>query len=184
MAVRSSAVAVAREMEDVLVTIVDESRAVDGLVVTDGQIAVQRRAAGGLAIDGDRLDPVDRVLEGEHPAGHPCDVEAGPGIGWLRADVEEERAVGRARAPRPRASAASRADRPGGAARRRGAVADAEVVGRRRHDHVDRIRFEAGQQIEAVAMEERTGRGATRDGAERGRQRREAPHARKDSAPR
>ncbi len=176
--------AVPGEVEDVLVTVVDEARAVDGLVMAHRQIAVERGAAGGVAIDGDRLDPVDGVLQREHPARHPGDVEPGPGIGWLRADVKEERAVrgqdaGDGGQPLPRPSQVG----PTGQRVVVRAVTNAEVVGRRGDDDVDGIRLEPCQQVEAVAVEERPRAGAARDGAQWGRQRREAPHARKDSAP-
>src|SRR5690349_19748573 len=46
----------ATEMEDELVTVVDESRAVDGLVVPERQVPVHpRRRAGGVTVDGDGL---------------------------------------------------------------------------------------------------------------------------------
>src|SRR5205823_844933 len=52
------------EMKDELVAVVDEAIAVDRLVVPDIHVAIEpRRCAGGVAIDRDRLDPVDRVLE-------------------------------------------------------------------------------------------------------------------------
>ncbi len=175
----------AGEVEHVFVAVVDEAGAVDGLVVADGQVAIQGGAAGGVAIDGDRLDPVDGVLESEDPARHPGHVEAGPGIGWLRADVKEERAVGREHAGdrRQPASRPAQVGLPGQRVVVR-PVADAEVVGRRGDDDVDRVRFEPRQEIEAIAVEECASRGAAGDGAKGGGQRREAPHARKDSAPR
>jgi hypothetical protein len=51
-------------MKDELVTIVDEPGAVDWLVVAHRQVAIQ---TGGrsrrVAVDCDRLDPVQRVLQ-------------------------------------------------------------------------------------------------------------------------
>src|SRR4029077_17970376 len=73
--------AVPGEVEHVLVTVVDEAWAVDGLVVAHREVAVQRRATGGVAIEGDRRDPVYRVLEREDPPGHAGHIQAGPGIG-------------------------------------------------------------------------------------------------------
>ena len=51
-------------MKHEFVTVVQEPLAVDRLVVPDRQIAGQSGGgAGRLAIDGDRLDPVNDVLE-------------------------------------------------------------------------------------------------------------------------
>ena len=83
-----------REMKDVLVAVVDEALAVDGLVVAYSDIAVEAgRRAGLCAIDRDRLDPVDRVLKLEVAASHLSDFEWDPGVRGLGPDVEEEGGV-------------------------------------------------------------------------------------------
>ena len=92
---RSSGVApVRREMKDELVAIVDEPRAVDWLVVAHRQVAVQ---PGGrpcrITVDRDRLDPVQRVLQLQVRPDGLRDVERGPRVRRLGADVQEERAV-------------------------------------------------------------------------------------------
>ena len=88
-----------REVEHELVAVVEEPRAVDGLVVADGQVAFEAGAgAGQVAIDRDRLHPVDDVLEAQVLARLLRDVERGPGVGWLAADVQEQRALGGQRA--------------------------------------------------------------------------------------
>ena len=77
-------------MKDELVTIVDEPGAVDRLVVAHCQVAIQ---AGGctrrVAVDCDRLDPVERVLQRQVRAGGLGDVEGGPWIRRFGADVQE-----------------------------------------------------------------------------------------------
>ena len=93
---------VVRELEHELVAVVDEAGAVDRLVVADREVAVERGAgAGRVPIDGDRLDPVDGVLEGQVAARGLGHVQRRPGIGGLGADIEEERPVP-ARVPAPR----------------------------------------------------------------------------------
>src|SRR5207249_4344384 len=56
--------AVARQVEHELVAIVQEAVAVDRLVVADREVARQAGGeAGRLALDGDRLDPMNDVLQ-------------------------------------------------------------------------------------------------------------------------
>src|SRR5262245_14101390 len=84
--------AIGREVKDELVTVVDETIAVDGLVVAYRHVAIESgRPACRRSVDGNRLDPVDRVLELEIPPGHLRDLERNPGIGGLGADVQEQR---------------------------------------------------------------------------------------------
>ena len=78
--------------------------AVDRLVVSDREVARQPGGgAGGVAVDGDRLDPVDDVLQLQVRPRRLRHVERGPGIGGLGADVQEQRA----RPARTRAAAAT-----------------------------------------------------------------------------
>ena len=132
--------AVGREMEDELVAVVEEALAVDRLVVADGQIVLEPGArAGERLLDGDRLDPVDGVLQLQMRPRRLRHVERRPRVGRLGADVQEQRAVLR-RAPAPPVRPTHRST-PDTATRHRvvvGAVADAEVVGRRRDDRVER----------------------------------------------
>ena len=100
-----------REVEDELVAVVDEAVAVDRLVVADRHVAIEPgRRAGGLAVDGDRLDPVDRVLELQVLPRHLRDLERNPGVGRLGADVQEQGPVA-ARAPGPPRASSARSRR-------------------------------------------------------------------------
>ena len=86
--------AVGREVKDELVAVVDEAVAVDRLVVADVEVPVEAGGgAGRVAVDGDRLDPVNRVLQLQVPPRRLRDVERRPRVGRLGADVEEERAA-------------------------------------------------------------------------------------------
>ena len=83
-----------REMKDELVAVVQEAVAVDRLVVADGEVA--RQAGGGagrLAVDRDRLDPVNDVLEPQVRSRGLRDVERCPRVGWPGADIQKQRAV-------------------------------------------------------------------------------------------
>jgi hypothetical protein len=120
--------------------------------VADGEIAHECRGeAGRLAIDRDRFDPVDDVLQPQVRSRRLRDVERRPRVGWFGADVEEQRAL--------------RLEHTGGAGdpvvRPRQivrlaqrifvlVVADAEVVGRRRHDDVDALRRQMTKNVTAV----------------------------------
>ena len=85
---------VLREMKDELVAVVEEPVGIDRLVVADGQVCGQAGAnARGLLLDGDRLDPVDGVLELEVGPGGLGHVQGGPRIAGLGADVQEQRPV-------------------------------------------------------------------------------------------
>ncbi len=80
-----------REVKDEFVTVVDEARTVDRLVVSDGQVT--RQAAGrprGVPFDHDRLDPVDRVLKRQVGSHGLRDIHRHPGVLGLGADVEEQ----------------------------------------------------------------------------------------------
>ena len=80
-----------REVKDELVAIVDEPATVDGFVMPQRQIAIQPgRRPGRIALDRDGLDPVERVLKREVRADGLGDVERGPGVGRLGADVQKE----------------------------------------------------------------------------------------------
>ena len=87
-----------REVEHELVAVVQEPVAVDGLVVPDRQIVGEAGPrASEVAIDRDRLDPVDDVLQLEVRAGRLRDVEGGPWVRGLAADVQEQRSLVRQR---------------------------------------------------------------------------------------
>ena len=119
-------------MKDELVAVVDEAIAVDRLVVPDIHVAIEpRRCAGGVAIDRDRLDPVDRVLELQVMAGGLGDLERGPRVGRLRAHIEEQRSGGIQGARRRLDPCVRPVQIP--ISRKRvvvAAIADAEVIGR------------------------------------------------------
>jgi hypothetical protein len=58
--------------------------------VADGQVSRQGRAgAGRLAVDRDRLDPVNEVLQVQARARGLRHVDGRPRVGRLGADVEE-----------------------------------------------------------------------------------------------
>ena len=101
---------VRREVKNELVAVVEESVAVDRLVVADRQVPGQPGGgAGRRSFDRDRFDPVNQVLEPQvraHGLGH---VECRPRVARLRADVQEQRAVGpRALSPPPPPTCRSR----------------------------------------------------------------------------
>ena len=162
-----------REVEDELVAVVQEARAVDRLVVTDRQVALQARGeAGRVLVDGDRLDPVDGVLQVEALPRRLGDVHRRPGIGGLGAEVQEQRAF--------RLQHARRSRRPGFGPlqvfRTRKAVVvravfDAEVVGRRRDDDGDRTRGQRSENVQAICLVERQGRTSGANGGVNGRRR-------------
>jgi hypothetical protein len=59
--------------------------------VADGHVALEaRRFAGRLAIDRDRLDPMNGVLQLEVPPRDLRDLERDPGVRGLGADVQEQ----------------------------------------------------------------------------------------------
>src|SRR5205814_3598194 len=83
-----------REMKDEFVAVVEEAIAVDGLVVTDGEVARQPCGGpGGGSIDGDRLDPMNDVLELQVLTRGLRHIERRPGIARLAADIEKQRTV-------------------------------------------------------------------------------------------
>ena len=81
-----------REMKHELVAVVEEALAVDWLVVADREVALERgRDAGRVLLDGDRLDPVDGVLQVKVLARGLRDVHRRPGIRRLGAEIQEQR---------------------------------------------------------------------------------------------
>ena len=89
------------EMKDELVAVVEKALAVDGLVVADREVVGEAgpRSRQRL-LDGDRLDPVNDVLQFEVRPDGLGDVERGPRILRFGADVQKERAVFGQSAPR------------------------------------------------------------------------------------
>src|SRR4029453_6212346 len=84
-----------REMKNEFVAIVQETIAVDWLVVTDGQIFREPGGSTGrFPVDGDGFDPVNDVLQLEMLSDGLRDVERGPRVLRLGADVQEERTIG------------------------------------------------------------------------------------------
>jgi hypothetical protein len=154
-------------MKNEFVAIVQEPVAVDRLVVADGQIF--REPGGGtgrFSVDGDGFDPVNDVLQPEMLSGRLRDVERGPRVLRLGADVQEERTIGRQNARRGRHPRA----RPLKVVLPRHrvfvlTVFDAEVVWRRRDDDVHTLRrlltkdFETVSEIEAARGARTTGDG-------------------------
>ena len=167
---RSSGVLPAgREMEDELVAVVEEPSAVDWLVVATARSSVEPGArAGQRLLDRDRLDPVNRVLQAAGAAAPPAPrrVPSTGSVG-LAPDVQEQRAVAATSAPAA-AAPSRRSTRDTPIARHRvvvGAVADAEVVGRRRDDDVDAAGREASEHVECSRRDRSE---AWRPGRERG----------------
>ena len=84
------------EVEDELVAVVEKPAAVDRLVVANCQVVLETSpGAGQRLLDGDRLDPVNRVLQVQMRARRLRHVHRRPRVGWLGADVEEQRPVRR-----------------------------------------------------------------------------------------
>src|SRR5688572_4700018 len=144
------------EVEDEFVAVVEESTAVDRLVMPDGQVVLQAGAGSGERLfDGDRLDPVDGVLKLQVLPGRLRHVQGCPGIRRLGADVQEERPIRRQRAGRPANPLAG--PRQVAVAGQRvviGPIADSEVVWRRRDDDGNRGRPEAAEQVDRVSQVE------------------------------
>src|SRR6185503_18071939 len=68
-----------REVEHELVAVVHEAPAVDRLVVTNGEVVIEIRArTGERLLDGDRLDPVNGVLQSQVRSDRLRDVDRGP----------------------------------------------------------------------------------------------------------
>ena len=153
-------------MKDEFVTIVQKAIAVDRLVVPDGEIARETGGdAGRLAVDRDRFDPVDDVLQPQVGPRGLHDVERRPGIARLCADVQKQRAI-RAQHARGGGNPGVRPVEVVGARQRVlvPVIADAEIVRRRRDDHVDAVRVELREEIEAVGeVEAAAGRGGFAD---------------------
>ena len=155
-----------REVKNELVAVVQETIAVDRLVVTDGQIAREPGGSTGrFPVDGDRLDPVNDVLQLEVRPDRLCDVERGPRVAsaWRRRSGRANHS-----GARTRAAAATHELRPLQVVRPRQrvlvlAVVDAEVVWRRRDDDVHALRrlltkyFEAVSEVEAARGARTTG---------------------------
>src|SRR5262245_62471054 len=84
------------EVEHEFVAVVHEAAAVDWLVVADGQVIIEIGAgAGERLLDGDRLDPVNRVLQLQVRSDGLGDINRRPRVGGLCADIQEQRAVWR-----------------------------------------------------------------------------------------
>src|SRR6185436_14625425 len=168
-------IAARREMEDELVAVVEEALAVDWLVMADGEVALEPGARPGeRLLDRNGLDPVNRVLQLEMRTRGLRDVQRRPRVGRLAADVQEERPLAGQRSRRELYPVA----RPFQVARARhrvvvGAIPDAQVVGRRGDDGVDRAFGEPREEIERVAEIEAEGRAVQFEGGVR---RREASH--------
>ena len=142
------------EMEHELLTIVEESAAVDGLVVTHREVPLQSGgSASRVALDDDGLHPVDDVLEMKVRANRLGDVQGAPGPGGFGADVQKQRPVG---CQRPR-RAAHPGLRPGQIVLARqavlvGAIGNPEIVGRRGHHGGDRALGDPREHVQAVAV--------------------------------
>jgi hypothetical protein len=140
------------EVEDELVTVVDEPLTVDRLVMTHREV---------FLVDRNRFDPVDGVLQLEVRTNGLGHVECRPWIRGLCADVQEQRP---ARVERTRGAV----DPPAGPrevviTRNRivvTAVANAEVIRRGSDDDVERGGWELAENVEAIAQI-KTERGAT-----------------------
>ena len=146
-------VALGREMKDELVAVVDEPFAVDGLVMTNRDIAIEiHRGTRGFTLDRNRFDPVNRVLQLQVLSRGPRDIHRGPWVGRLGTDVEEQRSVVREH------SLDGLDPRTGppqvlvlGQRVLIAAVLNAKIVRRGGDHHRDRLRCECGEDVEAVA---------------------------------
>ena len=154
-----------REMEYELMAVVEEPAAVDGLVMPDREVVGKPGTSPRKPLlDRDRLDPVNGVLQAEMTAGRLRHVERRPRVGGFGPHVQKERAVGRQGAGRRTEPPICPLEILGPGDRVVvGAVADAQVVGRRRDDRVDTAGFEAREQRRAVAEIEPEGGRAGRD---------------------
>jgi len=125
-------------VENVLLRAVHVALRTQRLIVTEREVA---RETGGAArrgaVDGDRLHPVEDVLQHEPARDFPRDVPGKPRVGRRSAHVEEERAPVREDVPDRFPDVADPAEvlpsRPVVSVR---GIADPEVVGRARDDHI------------------------------------------------
>jgi hypothetical protein len=143
-------------LKDEFVAVVQKALAVNGLVVADREIVGEAGPPSRQRLlDGNRLDPVNDVLQFEVRPDGLGDIESGPRVLWFRADVQKERAVFGQSAPgrldprrgplqilRPRTAVVI------------GAIPDTEVVGRGGDEGVDRAGAEGIQGFNGVAVEE------------------------------
>ena len=142
-----------REVEDELVAVVQEAVAVDRLVVADRQIAGQAGGgAGRRPIDGDRLDPVDDVLQPAGAGGRPATTSSAVhgSLGFaptFRNSDPSGRSTRVAAATQVSVHSRYSAARQGVLV---AAVLDADVVRRRGDDDVDAVRLELLEDVEAV----------------------------------
>ncbi len=147
------------EVKDELVAVVDEPRAIDGLVVAERQVPVDpRRAPHGVPVDRDGFHPVQRVLQLQVRPRRQRDVDGRPRVGRTCADVEKERPVGREHPRGGLHPLAGPLQVPlAGQGVRVCAVANTQVVRRRRDDGTDRAGRERRQQRQAISVIEAKG---------------------------
>ena len=82
------------QMEDVLVGVVDKAAAVDRFVVTHRDIAADAGVAAHVfLLNGDGLDPVNDILQGEVLAQFEEDFERSPGIRGFATYIEKDRTL-------------------------------------------------------------------------------------------
>ena len=120
--------------------------------MADGEVALEAGVlAREVALDRDRLDPVNDVLQPQVGPHRLRDVHGRPRVARLGAHVQEHRPV------RPKHPRGRRDPRRGPfevvGLRQRVLIAvvpDPQVVGRRRHDHVDRVRLEVTENVNAI----------------------------------
>lgn len=138
------------EVKHVFVAVVHVSLGIDRFEMPSGNwIAIH----GG---DGDRFDPVKRVLQNEQgiqPIGEGENELVGEQwIRWCGTDVEEKRRVFRHHAVHlcgPRFAPSEKFIARSGVFER--GVVDPQIVGRRRHDEVEEFLIEGGEDFQAIA---------------------------------
>ena len=130
---------VRREMENIFMTIIQETRRIDRL-----EMPARNFARPVLVRQGDRLHPVDRVLQDEKFPQPQDQLVREHRIRRRRADIEKKRPVRLKQALDLRGPLLAPVE-IGSALRLIGKfpVANPEIVGRRRHHEIDRARREA-----------------------------------------
>lgn len=139
------------KVEHVFVAVVDVALGIDRLEMSGGNGFADGRS------DGDRFDPVKRVLQNEQglrPIGEREDELVGEeGIGWSGTDVEEKRRVIRHHALYFRCPGFAPGEKfiaRGGVLESR--VVDSQIIWGRCHNEIEGFLFEGGEDFQAIAV--------------------------------
>ena len=137
---------------------------VDRLVVTDRRGRPSARpSAGGFRVDGDRLDPVNEVLQLQVLPRRLRHVERGPGSVGLAPTLRNSDPAEPGHAPPPRPTRQSTPDTPPGPAVVVRPILNSQIVRRRRDDDVDAACRQAARAARPSRRDRSEGREAARE---------------------